>query len=123
SGTVKSTFNDGGAISGSGNLIVTNSLGVPNTLTGGIDTYQLSGNNSGYSGNITVSGAVRLQPTTANGLGSGNVTIADGAEVFFSAAGTYNNNFTMTGVGTMVDLPPLGAIRMANTQTLGGTIT
>ncbi|HZZ28781.1 MAG TPA: autotransporter-associated beta strand repeat-containing protein, partial [Pirellulales bacterium] len=119
-GTTKTTYNDSGALTGSGPLTVINSG------TDLVDTYQLSGNNSSYSGNISVGttgSTIRLQPTTANGLGSGSVTVASGSEVFFSAGGTYTNNFNITGIGSTVDVPSYGAIRFVNGLTSTGNIT
>ena len=66
--------------------------------------------------------AIRLQATTVNGIGSGSVTIANGSQVFFSTGGTYTNTFNIAGVGTGTDVPPFGAVRLANTQTLTGPI-
>ena len=119
--TTKDTYLDSGAITGSGPLTIENTGSDP------VDTYQLGGNNSGYSGNITVpvpvgGSAIRLQATTVNGIGSGSVTIANGSQVFFSTGGTYTNTFNIAGVGTGTDVPPFGAVRLANTQTLTGPI-
>ena len=123
SGTTKTTFINNATFSGAGNLIIENIGNWPQ------DTYQMGGNNSALTGNITVLApggvGIRLQPTSGsnNSLGPGTVTIANGSEIFFSTAGiTYNNNFNIAGIGTIVDNPPLGVIRMANGQTLSGTI-
>ncbi len=123
SGTTKTTYVNNATFSGAGNLIIENIGNWPQ------DTYQMGGNNSALTGNVTVLApggvGIRLQPTSGsnNSLGTGIVTIANGSEIFFSSGGiTYNNTFNIAGVGTIVDNPPLGVIRMANGQTLSGTI-
>ena len=123
SGTTKTTYVNNATFSGAGNLVIENIGNWPQ------DTYQMGGNNSALTGNITVLApggvGIRLQPTSGsnNSLGTGTVTIANGSEIFFSSSGiTYNNTFNIAGIGTIVDNPALGVIRMANGQTLSGTI-
>ncbi|MGN6366671.1 MAG: beta strand repeat-containing protein [Phycisphaerae bacterium] len=123
SGTSKVTYVNNATFSGAGDLVIENVGSWPQ------DTYQMGGNNSGFTGNITVPApggvGIRLQPTSGsnNSLGSGAVTIADGSEIFFSTTNVvYSNTFNIAGIGTIVDNPPLGVIRMANGQTLSGTI-
>src|SRR5262249_53863055 len=106
SGTTKITFVNNAKFTGSGTLT------VQNIGSWGQDTYQVGGDNSGYSGAITIAShggiGIRLQPTsgTNNSLGSGPVNIQDTSQVFFSSAGiTYGNTFNITGIGSPVDSP------------------
>ena len=52
------------------------------------------------------------------GLGTGDVTVDSGGQVYLNSGGTYTNNFSISGLaGLATHSPPLGAIRMG-----GGTI-
>ncbi|MCB1921790.1 MAG: autotransporter-associated beta strand repeat-containing protein, partial [Candidatus Competibacteraceae bacterium] len=117
-----------GTISGSGNL----------TKTGGSQTLTLSGNNSGYTGDITVqTGYVSI--TDAAGLGAGTLTLADGSlHLSLTGSSTVTNSihlaatkggkFSSIKVDTGQDVTLDGAISVADAgQNIGklgnGTLT
>lgn len=109
---------------GSGNLTIASVLaGSANLVkenTGG--ALVLSGNNSGYTGNIFVN-AGTLRITNANALGSavtGTTTVLDGGTLEVSGTLSVAENISVTGAG----VGGAGAIKaVAGTATLTGTTT
>ncbi len=109
---------------GSGNLtlasVLAGSANLVKENTGG--ALILSGNNSGYTGNIFVN-AGTLRITHANALGSavtGTTTVLDGGTLEVSGTLTVAENLTVTGAG----VGGTGAIKaVAGTATFTGTTT
>jgi autotransporter-associated beta strand protein len=119
-GATKNTFTDSAAISGAGNLTVRNS-GTWNQ-----DTFTLSSASNSLSGNLTVGGGgagVRLEINNVGALGSASVTALDGSQFWINLAGTYANPVTFTGIGTPVDNPTFGGVRLNNGVNLTGPVT
>jgi autotransporter-associated beta strand protein len=78
-----------------------------------------------YSGGTFVNQG-RFRAANAGSFGSGPVTVYPGAEAFLVNAGTWVNNFFVSGLGpTEVDGEIIGpgAIRLNNTANIGGTVT
>jgi len=92
--------NYGGVISGSGNLAVISPVApAPNILN-------LSGNNAGYTGNISVSGNYSVLALGNNSAGTGVVTLnAPSGGLIVNSGATFSNPLTFTagalgGLGT-----------------------
>ncbi len=124
-GTTKDTYLNTGALSGGGALTITN--------TGGdaVDTYTLQGASPTFTGGLTIGSAsagaiLRLEVNSPTAIGTGPVTIFPNTnnQLWFNTTNTtYSNNITLNGVGTTVDNPSYGAMRLNNGLDLTGTIT
>lgn len=111
--TFSGAITDGGA----------SSLGLAFTAVSGKPTILISGGTANtYTGGTSVGNGIRLNVGTANSLGSGLVTIASGGQVFLNSAGTYSNDFMISG--SSWDSAG-GALRMGNgaTNTINGSVT
>jgi fibronectin-binding autotransporter adhesin len=102
--------------------------GQPTTIVkNGNIAWQLAGNNT-YSGGSMVN-AGRLRANSANAFGTGPVTVADGAQAYLAVAGTYNNAFSIAGLGiaettTAPATGNFGALRLAtNAVIVANTVT
>jgi autotransporter-associated beta strand protein len=105
-----------GNISGSGAI---NKVSQTSDLTlSGTNTY--SGATSISAGRVAINNAGALSPNTS-------VTVSGTGQLFFqssTAGGTYNNAMTLSGLGHVEgDNTQIGAIRLENNMTLGGTLT
>ncbi|MGC4014658.1 MAG: autotransporter-associated beta strand repeat-containing protein [Luteolibacter sp.] len=114
-----------------------NSLAIPNALSGsgsitltGTNTgaatnaseVTFTGNNSGFSGAISVTGARATITASGTAGGTGPLTVSGAGGQFFTGAGTYTNNFFLTGNGWTEGAGTLGALRLGG-GTISGTIT
>ncbi len=68
----------------------------------GSGTLWLNGNNSALSGTLAIS-AGRVFNNHINGLGSMNVSIADGSYLSFWSGGAFAGTFTLNGIGRTID--------------------
>ena len=91
-------------VTGTGELV----LGSANTLTNGL-TF--------LGGRATATDVASL-----GGAGK-TVTFGSTAEAFLTAGGSYDNNFVIAGTGWAEAGGPLGAIRLQNGASVGGTVT
>jgi len=83
----------------------------------------LSGTANDYTGGTVVNGG-RITLRTNAKLGTGEVTVASGAQVFVSAANTLTNSFRIAGDGENgPDTQPRGALRLEGGSTVTGTVT
>ncbi|BCU75482.1 autotransporter-associated beta strand repeat-containing protein [Luteolibacter sp. LG18] len=106
------------SFSGAGNLVFVGG----NTGAAGIASdYNLSGDNSGFSGPITVTGA-RVY-SSANNLGTGTATNGLNGAFLLAGGGTYPNAFFLSGNGWGETLGVAGALRYDKGSTTTGTIT
>lgn len=115
-----------GVISGSGKSLTFNNdtNGTANGAAASQGQFSVTGNNS-YSGGTSISD-VRVQVgTNATALGSGNVTIASGAQVYCAAALTLANNFSISGNGWVETATgqPFGALRLEAGAVVSGPVT
>lgn len=95
-------------------------------IKAGTGTWVLSGAN-GYTGGTQVL-AGRLGVTALGALGVGDVLVSSGGEVVLRAAGTYNNDFSLAGVGSGIgDTSSIsgsrGALVLQNGADVAGTVT
>ena len=98
------------------------SLGLALTSISGNVGVNLSGGAANtYSGGTAVGSGVSVNVSTANSLSGGAITVASGGQIYLNSAGTYANNFTISGTGT----DTRGALRMGNgaVNTINGTVT
>lgn len=103
-----------GSLSGTGNITVT-------AATGSGNVYLFS-NNSGYSGAINVATG-GLLVGNANALGTGNVTVAGGAGVYFRNAGTITSSPNISLAGNALLNNQLGNNTYYGNITLTGNAT
>ncbi len=104
-------------MSGSGNI---NFLG---TGTQAQSDYQLTGNNSSFSGNITLTSS-RLGITSASRVGTAAITVNSGAGLYLNGGFTLNNTLSLAGNGWNEPYwPYLGALRLSSAANYGGAIT
>ena len=101
--------------------------GKTSVVKNGNNRWQFTGANT-YSGGTTIN-AGGLRIGNASGFGTGNVTVASGAQAYINTAGTVANNFSIAGVGP-AEAPGTevtgnyGALRVSNAgANLSGTIT
>jgi autotransporter-associated beta strand protein len=104
-------------ISGTGGL--TFYLGASSTLT-------LSGTNT-YSGGTRIMGAGgRLSVSQTNQIGAGDIYVygdyAVGGQFWINGAINVTNNLHISGIGSTIDSPTYGAIRMLNGSSISGDI-
>jgi autotransporter-associated beta strand protein len=94
----------------------------------GNNAWQLAGNNTYSGGTLINAGRLRAN-TSVNAFGTGPVTVADGAQAYLNQTGTYNNPFTIAGLGiaettTAPATGNFGALRLAaNGVTVANTVT
>jgi autotransporter-associated beta strand protein len=113
-------------------VIADAAAGQPTSIVkNGNGVWQLAGNNTYSGGSIVNAGRLRAN-NSANAFGTGPVTVADGAQAYLNFTGTYNNAFSIAGVGiaettTAPATGNFGALRLAtngvivaNTVTLTG---
>ena len=74
-----------------------------------------------YSGGTTINGG-RVESYGTPSFGSGAVVVANGAQAWLRANGTYPNNFTINGIGATEGVGNLGAIRFSGLATIAGTV-
>ena len=74
-----------------------------------------------YSGGTTINGG-RVESYGTPSFGSGAVVVANGAQAWLRANGTYPNNFTINGIGATEGAANLGAIRFSGLATIAGTV-
>ncbi len=129
------TMSGASAMTSNATITVSSGLGIQQTIGGaitdGIDSFSLTKDGSAgvlrlnaansYDGGTSVL-AGRLDGGNVGAFGTGPVAVSDGASAFLFAAGSYVNNFTITGNGYTETAGILGAIRL-QTSTIGGTIT
>ena len=83
----------------------------------------LAGTTNDYTGGTVVSGG-RITLRTNAKLGTGEVTVASGAQIYVSAANTLTNAFSIAGDGgNGPDTQPRGALRLEGGSTITGMIT
>ena len=108
-------------ISGSGTLEF---LGTNATQA---SAYTLSGNNSGFSGTVSLASNVaggngaRLIASTGSALGTATVNVAGQSQIFLSG-GTYGNLFNIQGTGWTETAGTLGAIRLSGAAKITGPV-
>jgi len=92
------------------------------TKVGG-SALKLTGNNT-YTGGTTINNGRLYVTTSASALGTGSVTVADGAQAWFGVTGIANP-FYIAGIGISDDVTygNMGAFRIDNGVTASGTIT
>ena len=73
-------------------------------------SYQLTGNNSGFTGPMTAT-LSRIWAASPAALGAGNITLNNGAGMYVAGPGTYPNNITVGGTGWSEVAGVIGAIR------------
>ncbi|NWK56515.1 autotransporter-associated beta strand repeat-containing protein [Verrucomicrobiaceae bacterium N1E253] len=66
-----------------------------------------------YSGGTTIN-AGRINANHVSAFGTGEVTVNDGGQAFLTQGGTYNNDFSINGLGATEGAGTLGAIRFGN---------
>jgi autotransporter-associated beta strand protein len=112
------------SISGPGNLLL---QGQNSTNGLQLGLYDLTGNNSSFSGTLQVNRAILTNVASQAELGSATIELQDRGTIFITTAGTYTSNFIVgqdagwhhnVGGGDLV----LGAIRLQGTNTLSGNI-
>ncbi len=108
-------YNTGLALTGAGNLAFAGTGNSDPTITA-------SGNNSGFTGPVSVSG-VRVGVDNANDLGTGSVTVVSGGQVWATGGAIIPNAFFLNGNGTTEAAGNLGAVRFDGGAALGGTVT
>ena len=91
------------------------------TKEGATGSLTLSGANT-YDGGTTVS-AGRISAGNPGALGTGPVSVAAGGSVYYSAAGTIANNFTIAGNGWTEAAGSPGALRLGAGNTVSGSVT
>ncbi len=72
-----------------------------------------------HTGGTTVNGGT-LRATQATGLGTGDITVANGGQVYLAGGGAYANNFFIAGNGPSTNLGTVGAVSGA-IQIVGGS--
>ena len=114
-----------GAISGSGKTLTFNNdtNGTSNAAVALQGQFSVTGANT-YSGGTSISDVRVSVATSPSALGSGNVTIASGGQVFCASLLTLANNFSIAGNGWVETSTgqPFGALRLDN-GTISGTVT
>ncbi|MBN8458724.1 MAG: autotransporter-associated beta strand repeat-containing protein [Verrucomicrobia bacterium] len=108
--------------------LISDGTGTARTITKtGVGYVTLSGANT-YRGGTTVS-AGRIAANNASALGTGDVTVASGGQIYLgTASAVYSNNFSIAGTGCSPvtaetnAVNQLGAIRFQN-NTLAGSLT
>ena len=115
-----------GVISGAGKSLTFNNdtNGTANAAAASQGQFLLSGANT-YDGGTSISD-VRVQVgTSATALGSGNVTISSGAQVYCAAALNLANNFSIAGNGWTETATgqPFGALRLESGAAVSGNVT
>ena len=114
-----------GAISGLGKTLTFNNdtNAISNAAAALQGQFSVTGANT-YSGGTSISDVRVSVATSASALGSGNVTIASGGQVFCASALTLANNFSIAGNGWVETSTgqPFGALRLDN-GTISGTVT
>lgn len=99
----------------------------PHSAAGGVVAHNivLNGANTGFTGTIVlaapVTGTYRLGTPTQAALGSADIEVKSGAQLFLGA-GTYTNNLTISGSGFADSSGNIGALRIDGT-TYAGNIT
>jgi len=92
----------------------------------GTGTLWLNGNNSGLGGTLTIASG-RVFNYNANGLGTLNVSIAAGSYLSFWTGGTFAGNFTLNGLGGVIDGQTKNTLYADNSTganvVLNGTVT
>ncbi len=127
--TLQLTRDDGGftfnrSLTGSGALQIN-----PHSISAGTAAHSvvLSGANAGFSGPIELlsplSGTWRVNGVAAAGLGSGPVTVQDGAQILTAANQTYANPITLTGLGFRDSGGNIGALRLEGGSVWAGSVT
>ena len=115
-----------GVISGTGKTLTFNNdtNGTVNAATSLLGQFVLSGVNT-YSGGTSISDVRVAVNTSASALGSGNVTIGSGAQVFCASALTLANSFSIAGNGWVETAAgqPLGALRLDSGAVVSGPVT
>jgi autotransporter-associated beta strand protein len=90
-------------------------------------SYALSANSSAFTGsisldNILAGSKARLVLSNGNQIGAAaSVTVNNGSGLFFSG-GSYNTTWNLTGAGWTETAGQLGAMRVGNGSTVGGTV-
>jgi autotransporter-associated beta strand protein len=100
------------------------SVTIGGTMGNGNSVTELFGSNT-YSGGTTIATG-RVNVNNVSALGTGPVTVLNGGQAFLASAGTYVNDFNITGAGTSnnsngFDTP--SALRVGGNTTLTGAIT
>ncbi len=104
------------AISGSGALVF---LGTGGTTQ---SSYDPTGNNSGFTGTISVNKA-RLQVNAVNDVGNASsISVVSGGQVYMSG-GSCSTPLNLAGNGWVEAAGTLGALRLDNNTTYSGAIT
>jgi fibronectin-binding autotransporter adhesin len=103
-------------ISGSGNIVF-QGTGVTNQ-----GDYTIAGNNSGFSGNVTIVGC-RVRVDAVNDLGTSSVVVQDTGQAWLLASITLNNPISIAGNGWSESAGTLGAIRFSGGGTWAGNVT
>lgn len=103
--------------------------GQPTSIVkNGSSAWQLAGNNTYSGGTIINAGRLRAN-TSVNAFGTGPVTVANGAQAYLNQTGTYNNPFSIAGLGiaettTAPATGNFGALRLAaNGVVVANTVT
>lgn len=113
-GSVSGSGTLSGQISGAGKLTFNPASNRELFLTGTANDYT--------GGTVVQAGRVTLRANAK--LGTGEVTVASGGQLFVSAANTLTNAFSIAGDGTNgPDTQPRGALRIEGGATLTGNIT
>jgi len=111
--------------SGGGEMVIRSSIqdngtgAVTLIRTGSGNQVVLSGTNTHSGGTILTQGRTRFDNVLA--LGSGPVTVVAGGQLWLNSAGTYAQNFFLSGTGYGEGNVP-GAIRFSGGQNLSGQI-
>ncbi len=115
--TLSGAITDGGA---------SNSLALNFSAVSGDVGMTMGNTGNTYSGGTTIGTGVRLQVNAGagKGLGTGDVTVASNGQAYLNSAGTYANNFAISGTGGTSG-GSLGAIRISATGSniISGNVT
>ena len=123
-GTIAFTQNGVIDVSGTGNLTISSVISGSGNITKlSAGTLILSGNNSGYSGNLFVDSGILSVSTSNNVLGTGTTTVDTGGTLQITDGRTLANPITLNdggagGVGALYSTPGPG-----NTATLTHNVT
>jgi fibronectin-binding autotransporter adhesin len=111
-------------LSGAGTIEVNMRTGAAAAASDGLS---VTGTNTAFSGawvlKAPATGTYRLQDVNPTRLGSGDITVESGAQLYVQGALTYNNNVTIAGTGFADSGGNIGALRLEANAIWAGNIT
>lgn len=107
------------AFSGTGAITIT---GTNTGAATNASEVVMNGNNSGFSGPVSVIGARATITASGTAGGTGPLTVTGAGGQFYTGGGTYTNAFFLTGNGWTETAGTLGALRFGG-GTVSGTVT